>query len=383
MTIMPRPPELTLSNWDLGGIVSAWSYRHTDQLFAVRPLVPGSRAEVDTMAEVSTDPADLAIAEFAELAEQLRSGLVDAITVLVGGRPAVRWSMGSASVPHLLMSVSKVVASLAVGVLVDQDRLRYLASVRDYLPELGEQWRHCRLQDVLDMASGVVCPEVGDPGAYRDPSHPFYRFEASLGWRPAQQPSSPYELTLGFQRLGRPGTRYEYTSVNTFLLAWVVERVTGLDYVDAVQSLVWDHLALDNDAAFCVNGRGTAVAHGGLIMTVDDLARFGTLFTPSGASAGHRLAVPASYASMLRRDRHELVPSYGEWPHGAHPAGQWNLVHADGDMIKTGFGGQGLYVSPTHDVVIAFSGVPDAAGRTNSLAALCRSLVPRCAERWS
>jgi CubicO group peptidase (beta-lactamase class C family) len=102
---------------------------------------------------------------------------------------------------HLLMSVSKVVASLAVGLLEAAGKLAYESSVRDYLPELSEQWNSCTVIDVLDMASGVQRPEVDDPGAYRDPSHPFYRFEASLGWRdPGGEHLTPYELVTRFAR---------------------------------------------------------------------------------------------------------------------------------------------------------------------------------------
>jgi hypothetical protein len=67
------------------------------------------------------------------------------------------------------------------------------------------------------------------------------------------------------------------------------------------------------------------------------------------------------------------------WPGGAHPAGQWNLVYPDGDMFKSGFGGQGLYVSAARDVVIAFLGVPDDHGRTNELGQLCREIARRTA----
>ena len=49
------------------------------------------------------------------------------------------------------------------------------------------------------MASGIDCREIDVPGAYDDPGHPFYRFEASLGWRPAVDGTvpSPYELRGG------------------------------------------------------------------------------------------------------------------------------------------------------------------------------------------
>lgn len=273
------------------------------------------------------------------------------------------------------MSVSKVFASLAVGILNEQSALDYCRPVRAYLPELGHQWHACLVQNVLDMTSGVDCPEVGDPGAYRDPTHPFYQFEASLGLRPATRSESPYDLVLGYGRSGTPGSRYDYTSVNTFILAWIIERVTGVSYPQALQGLIWDRLALATDSAICVNDAGVAFAHGGVLMSTDDLARFGTVFTPSSPPGQHPLKALDSYLAMLRTPRSAPAPVTQNWPDGAHPAGQWNLVYPDGDMFKSGFGGQGLYVSPVSDVVIAFAGVPDDQGHVNSLAHLCRDLV--------
>ncbi|HEY9290859.1 MAG TPA: serine hydrolase domain-containing protein [Microlunatus sp.] len=361
-----RPDDLTLANWDLGGSVSAWSYRHADQLFWTQPLTPGLPSIEDDHGPRTAIPDTLG--------DQLSSGLVSAITIRAGGRTVFRWP-DEPTGRHLLMSVSKIFASVAIGLLADRGDLEYDRSVRDYLPELGVQWQPCQVRHVLDMTSGVECAEVGDPGAYLDPDHPFYRFEASLGWRPAVVATSPYDLVRSYRRSGVPGTRYAYTSVNTFLLAWMIERVTGLDYPRALQTLIWEELALGQDAAICVSSSGTAVAHGGLMMTVDDLARFGTLFIPSTPQPAHSLIIPDSYLTMLREPRNELVADTVRWPEGAHPAGQWNLIHADGDLFKSGFGGQGLYVSPANEVVIAFTGIPDSQGHTNRLASSCRSVA--------
>lgn len=361
-----RPEELTLTNWDLGGPVSEWSYRHTGNLFATKRLAPGFVA--------AEDGTDVTVLTSAELADELHTGLVSSVTIQSGGRTVFRWPDGSHG-RHLLMSVSKVFASLAIGILNEQHELDYSRPVRAYLPELGAQWQPCLLQHVLDMTSGVDCPEVGDPRAYRDPAHPFYQFEASLGLRPATRPESPYDLVLGYGRSGTPGSRYAYTSVNTFILAWIIERVTGVSYPEALQDLLWDNLALSTDSAICVSDAGVAFAHGGVLMSTDDLARFGTVFTPSSPPVQHALKVPDSYLAMLRGPSSTRALVKQNWPGGAHPAGQWNLVYPDGDMFKSGFGGQGLFVSPVSDVVIAFAGVPDDQGHVNSLARLCRDLV--------
>ena len=39
-----------------------------------------------------------------------------------------------------------------------------------------------------------------------------------------------------------------------------------------------------------------------------------------------------------------------------YPTYQWDAVWADGDFFKYGFRGQGLYISPTRDLVVAFFG---------------------------
>lgn len=364
-----RPAELTLTNWDLGGTVSNWSYRHADVLFPTETLTPGTVVDEVDLPTTAGIPA--------ELEPDIESGLLSVITVLAGGRPVFRWrddvSGTGLGGRQLLMSVSKVFASLAIGLLVDRGDLDYDRSVRDYLPELGVQWQPCALEHVLDMTSGVGCPEVGDPGAYSDPGHPFFQFEASLGWRPATSSTTPYDLLLGYDRSGTPGSSYEYTSVNTFLLAWIIERIAGERYPRALQHLIWDRLALAQPAAICVNHDGTAISYGGLIMTVDDLARFGTLFTPSQPAVRHDLRVPAGYLAMLQAPRDLQLPG-SEQP-GVHPGGQWNLIYPDGDLFKSGFGGQGLYVSPVNDVVIAYGGIPDANGQTHQLRQKCRDLV--------
>lgn len=161
------------------------------------------------------------------------------------------------------------------------------------------------------------------------------------------------------------------------MLAWIIERITGLGYAQALQELIWDKLTLACDSAICVSRARVAVSYGGLIMCPDDLARFGTLFTPSKLAQPHALRIPDSYVEMLRKPRHLLNAPTRSWPEETHPGGQWNLIHPDGDMFKSGFGGQGLYVSPAHDIVIAFCGTPDSHGQNHQLAAKCRDVAAR------
>jgi hypothetical protein len=57
------------------------------------------------------------------------------------------------------------------------------------------------------------------------------------------------------------------------------------------------------------------------------------------------------------------------------PGRQWNFITDEGDLFKGGFGGQGLYVSPGRDLVVAFAGTPGEDGSVNLLRWFSRSLA--------
>ena len=122
---------------------------------------------------------------------------------------------------YLSMSVSKSVVSVLVGVAVDEGRI---ASVNDpvvkYVPRLKSSgYRDATIKDVLHMATGVQFSEeygsaasgIGQlSAASRTGSPTFEEFAASL---PSEQP---------------PGTKFNYQSINTQVLALVLEKATGV-----------------------------------------------------------------------------------------------------------------------------------------------------------
>ena len=50
-----------------------------------------------------------------------------------------------------------------------------------------------------------------------------------------------------------------------------------------------------------------------------------------------------------------------------HNSYQWDIVTTDGHFFKSGFGGQGLYIAPEQDLVIAWFGTDDERGYTEML----------------
>src|SRR5271154_5398304 len=108
-------------------------------------------------------------------------------------------------------------------------------------------------------------PKSGHDG---DPGHPYYRFEASLGWRPAEQEVNTYELVAGLRSHRRPGRVYEYTGANTFVLSWLAERVTGLPFAEVLGREIWSQAGFEAPALLCTSASGAPASHGGLATTL-------------------------------------------------------------------------------------------------------------------
>jgi CubicO group peptidase (beta-lactamase class C family) len=388
--ISGRPASVTLANWDLGGEPSAWAYLHTGELLPSVAIPTGrepaelGRAELAGMAQFPVEPG-------MSLEEYVATGPVSGIVVVRGGTIVYeRYPRMRPNDRHLLMSVTKAFTSAIAGILELRGELDLGVPVDAIIGELGGSgWAGVPARDVLGMASGIDCLEVDTPGGYTDPGHPFYRFEACLGWRPNAGGSplpSAYEYVAGLPSHRPHGEAYEYTSVNTFVLSWLVERVTGRPFAEVLGREIWSRAGFEAPALLCGAADGTPGSHGGLCATLRDLARFGMLFTPSGRliagdeiiSAEHVRLIQTGARPELHRDMSMALPGYVTEAYGARlpPASrQWNFAIGDGDLFKGGFGGQGLYVSPVRDLVIAFAGTPRADGWPNLLRWYSRRLA--------
>ena len=180
----------------------------------------------------------------------------------------------------------------------------------------------------------------------------------------------------------QPGQVFEYASVNTFVLSWLVERVTGLSFAEVLGREIWSRGGFEAPAQLCTSAAGAPASHGGISTTLRDLARFGMLFTPRARSPviddEHLRRVQAGGRVDLHRSPSGDLPDYVSAAYGDRlppPGRQWDFVMDDGDLFKGGFGGQGLYISPGRDLVIAFAGTPGQDGSVNLLRWFSRGLA--------
>ncbi|MGP4025621.1 serine hydrolase domain-containing protein [Actinomadura sp. 3N407] len=228
-------------------------------------------------------------------------------------------------------SMAKSFTSAAVGIALGEG---FIDSVDDpvtrYVPELeGSGFDGVSLRDLLRMSSGIEWDETSDV--------PFVHVAASLGY-----PLT--ELARQQKRGWEPGTRFEYTSMNSFVLAWVVAEATGVPYHAYVQKKIWEPAGMASKAYLGNDSNGNSMGYCCYYATDRDFARFGLLYL-NGGKANGRQVVPASWVTRSTRPSAPFNQGYGL---------QWWLGE-DGDFSANGLGGQLIWVSPRHGVVIVKS----------------------------
>lgn len=263
---------------------------------------------------------------------------------------------------HLWWSVAKLLAGTIVAGLLDEGAIDGDRDIVAYLPEFaGSGWEGASVEHVLNMASGIDA--LDSAAGYADPDSGIGRLIYAEGilQRSDGVEAVGHDRALQLMTSARPpGTRYEYASPNTNMLALLIERVTGRRYADVVQQRIWSRIGAEGDGLLGLSPDGRPIAHGMYSSRLRDLARFGLLFTPSGQRAD--VLSKRALARMTDPDQNthfrtataaidHLHAKLGERPVNA--LAQWDAIFADGDMFKSGYDGQALYVSPQQDLVIA------------------------------
>ena len=379
--------QWTIDNWDDGGplmryvflnMPEFWNHSVIDRGGPTRTLPDASRADVGDFV-TSTEQGEMTLTRY------VQESTVNGALVLHRGQVVFEaYPRMFPEDKHLHMSVSKGFTATLIAILEDREQIDVSKPVDSYLPKLtGSGWEGVPVIDVLDMASGIGCLE-GEEGAYSNPDRCYYQFEASLGWLPPTDATmdSTFEYMASLASHRPSGEAFEYTSPDTFVLAWLIEEISGRTYADVLSQEIWQKMGAESDGIIAAPRRGVPIAHGGISSTLRDMARFGLLFTPSGRD-GMQPVISDSYLSTIQTGGRPAIfnadrehnPRKVDGEPARHNTYQWDFVMQDGDFFKGGFGGQGLYVSPSRDLVIAFFGTFDENGDGHEMTRIARQLA--------
>lgn len=379
--------QWTLENWDEGGPLMRYVFLNMSEFWNhsiikrggfVRELPIELRMDVANF-KTTTDRGEVTLDAY------VNDSTVNSALVLHHGK--IVYESYPRMLPedkHLYMSVSKPFASTLVAILEDRELVDSSKPIESYLPKLaGSGWQGVPVIDILDMASGIGCLE-GEEGAYTDPDTCYYHYEAALGWLPptGETMDSPYDYIASLESHRPPGEAFEYTSPDTFVLGWLAEQVTGRRLADLLSAEIWQPMGAEFDAIIAAPKRGIPIIHGGMSSTLRDLARFGLLFTPSGRNGVNPVVSDAYLEKIQSAGRPEIfgaarqeTPRIVDGEHPRHNTYQWDFVMRDGDFFKSGYGGEGLYVSPSRDLVVAYFATFDENRNGHDMTQIARQLA--------
>jgi CubicO group peptidase (beta-lactamase class C family) len=283
---------------------------------------------------------------------------------------------------HLYFSITKPFVSTMIAILEDRDVLDVSKPVDHYMPELkNSAWEGIPVLDILDMCTGINCREK-DEDSYNNPNSCFMRFFAAIGFTGDENTwDNPMDFLLTMDKFEENGLKYDYTGVNTWVLSQLIERVTGEDFPNILSSELWQKMGAESDAQILTSKSGYAVTPMGMSSNLRDLGRFGLLFTPSGRMDSGGIISEAYLKKIVHEGRPELFASGYGFNHFndetviSHNTYQWDHVTLEGDFFKSGYGGQGLYISPSLDLVIAFFGTHRGSSGSNDLPKILRQMI--------
>lgn len=355
--------------WMVDGEAMAWNNKNLNRLFPtvnVYRAGPVSELERRPMPEIADFEVDTPSGSM-RFADFLGSDLSTCMGMVVLHEGRIVFEDYPRMEPYerpIYWSVTKVLVSAVVSILEDRGRVDIDMPIETYLPQLlGSPYERITVRNILDMATGIDCSEE-----YYDRSSCFYGLMETTGeahWDETS-PDNPYVYiaNLDVGSFAEQGASFEYGSINTYILGWLVEELTGMPFQDALTREIWAHIGAEGDAAILAPRFGVPMFAGGFLGRLRDFARFGLLYTPSYGVVSDRKIISDSHIELLKNGGRPELLANARW--GAseavkqkivkHNIYQWDRVFANNDLYKGGWAGQGLLVNPDRDLVAVYVG---------------------------
>ena len=254
---------------------------------------------------------------------------------------------------HINMVITQVFVSTSIAILEDRDLIDTSKPIDYYFDALkGSGWEGVPVLDILAMSSGID-------------RVPLENYEVSF---------DPIKDLATAKSVKPSGTAYQWSNADAMVLTLLVEKISGLTFKDFVEQEIWKKIGSEHSALLGINKNGTSISYAdGMSTTLRDLARFGLAFTPSGRKSANPI-ISDAHLSKIGNVNENLKETSRTFKETIYSNYQWGAVFEDGDLYKGAHGGQGLYISPSKDLVIAYFGTSNIDRERNQLNVISRQL---------
>ena len=195
------------------------------------------------------------------------------------------------------------------------------------------------IRQILQMRSGVDYEERYDFG---NPGMAALNHEHSL----VENVTRFADAARTIKRKDPPGTVWQYKTLDTAVLGWLLERVSGGSTVAAYTAQrLWEPLGAEANGFYIMDGApgaGREFSGAGFNATLRDFARIGQMVLNGGQANGHQV-VSQQWLAESTRPTGGPGPGYGY---------QWWMGQRPGSFQALGLQGQYIYIDPTSRTVI-------------------------------
>lgn len=180
----------------------------------------------------------------------------------------------AANKPHILNSVSKTFTSTAIGFAVQEKLLtvedQLISYFPEYLPaEVSDNLKEVKIKDLLTMSVGHDADPTGEV-------------------RDLKEPGDWERLFLSTPVVHKPGTKFVYNSVATYMLAAILQKITGETVLDYLYPRLLRPLGIVG-ARWEMSPSKVNTGGWGLFVKTEDMAKLGQFMLQKGEWNGKQL----------------------------------------------------------------------------------------------
>ena len=225
---------------------------------------------------------------------------------------------------HTTYSMSKTFTGMAIGLLVDEGKLKLTDRIADIFGNFTNIWQMMKLRDLnvehlLTMTSAV---NFNEGGAL-----------AGDDWVKNFLNSSPSE---------QPGKTFAYNSMNSYLLSAIVTRLAGKTMYEFLQERIFDKLGI-NQSFWETSPEGVTKGGWGMFIRPEDAAKLGLLYLNKGKWTDEQLISEkfVTKATSKQVENGHFGYGYQLW-----------MGSRKGSYVFNGMMGQDVHVYPDLDMII-------------------------------
>lgn len=343
------PPALqSVRRHMLDANVNSLTFHNMDQIFDTR--------RVDNEGPVwklDSDPHEMNFTythagQTHQAGEVLERTFTNALLILKHGKlvTEIYRNKTDASTHFVSFSMAKSITSTLIGLAVADGHIHSIEDpITKYVPELkGSAYDGVTIRQALMMRSGADYEERYD---FDHPGLASAAFEESLVRNRVRFASFAEVLTRAYP----PGSRFNYSTVETCVLGWVLERATKEHIADYMTQKLWKPAGMESYGFWMLDGSpdvGREFNGAGFNAVARDYARFGLMMLHNGKGQSKQI-VPEAWVKDATAPR-QTEPIAPGVPLGYRY--QWWTLPGTDAYMALGLQGQFIYVDPATDTVV-------------------------------